>query len=880
MQQEWPEADIQFLQWLGPILKQRGLHLATQPVLRLPEAEFELWLEHWRDVAGRFIERATQKALGVRGAATFHVELADDGDAVSILALITAPNGRRYRVHDIFDLLASGRKGTVVDGQLLDFVTPISWQMLGDIFSRKTPRLARHLVPEHVPTVLEGRLDLLRGDNIVRRETTVATSIQVRSDGADLLLQACLGQRLAPLDSDVAATGSIARTGDKWLVTVAISHDWPVLRRLLNSLPLVRENDGWLRLPGDVANVEKLLAGWKQLPAAIEKQLDPSLRPLFAPPVLLAPEVTLRENHNFVDMQMTWTGADARLFDNELKEALAAGRSVYRTRGGGWLHLDIEAMRERRLELAAAGVEDVAFLRLFRHEAKSVLTKLQTRVPVNWLPGSQPLAERLLHETVAAPALLPPELAGVLRDYQRQGFEFLADRCAHRIGAILADDMGLGKTLQVLALLQAHFAACPRVGSPQSPGNGRGALVICPASVVGVWLAEAARFCPRLRLRAYAGTPEARRLLLEDAGSWDVLVANYALARIDGERLAELEFAFVILDEAQQIKNPESQIAQTVCRLRTARPLALTGTPLENHMLDLWSIMNYLNPGFLGSREMFLERYDQPARRPALSKRIAPVILRRLKEQVATELPSRTEEVLRVEFSDAQRQLYDTVLVQARAAVKERGLMEVLAALTRLRQICCHPLLLAEEKRFDERTDLSGSAKLDCLLELASEIIEEGHSMLVFSQFTTMLDIIGLALTRAKLPWRMITGETRIADRTRLVKEFQDSPQPELFLLSLKAAGTGLTLTKADYVIIYDPWWNPAVERQAIDRTHRIGQDKPVMAYRLAVSGTVEEKILALQAEKAELFAQVMADSERGALAGRLSASDLAALLE
>lgn len=881
LQREWPQADVRFLQWLNPVLRQRGQYLLKQQVLKLSKDEFERWLDHWREDSGRFIERATQKALGARGAATFHVELQDDGDNVSILALVTAPNGRRYRVHEIFDLLASGKKGTVVDGQLLDFESPISWQMLGDIFARKTPRLARQLVPQHLPTVLEGRLDLLRGDNITRREVQVRVSLKVQSDGADLRLQARLGSHLVALDKDAAATGGIARVGNTWRVTLAVAPAWPLVRRFLAKLPLVRENDGWFRLRGDPAAIESLLADWRQLPADVEKQVDASLHALFAAPLALAPELTLRENRNYVDMQMAWTGENVRLFDNEVKEAVAAGRAVYRTRGGGWLHLDIETMRQRREDLTAAGVEEATFQRLFRHEAREVIAKAQQRVPLAWLPGSQPMAERLLHETPGVLATVPEAMGHVLRDYQRLGFEFLADRCAHRVGAILADDMGLGKTLQVLALLQAHFGK-PHVSGPTPPAKAAtacGALVICPASVVAVWQEQAARFTPALRLRAYSGTPDTRRALLA-ATDWDVLVTNYALVRNDAELLVPHEFEFVILDEAQQIKNPESQIARTVFGLRTSQPLALTGTPLENHLLDLWSIMNFLNPGFLGSREAFLERYDQPARRPALSKRIAPVILRRLKEQVATELPPRTEEVLRVDFGDTQRALYETALIQARAAVKERGFMEVLAALTRLRQLCCHPLLLAEDKTYGEKTDLAGSAKLDCLLELTQEILEEGHSMLVFSQFTSMLDLIGLALSRAAIPWRMITGETRVSERAQLVREFQESPTPEVFLLSLKAAGTGLTLTKADYVVIYDPWWNPAVERQAIDRTHRIGQDKPVMAYRLAVAGSVEEKILALQAEKAELFAQVMADSERGSLASRLSATDLAALLE
>jgi len=261
-----------------------------------------------------------------------------------------------------------------------------------------------------------------------------------------------------------------------------------------------------------------------------------------------------------------------------------------------------------------------------------------------------------------------------------------------------------------------------------------------------------------------------------------------------------------------------------------------------------------------------------PQRRRELAKRIGPVLLRRTKEKVAPELPPRTEEVLRVEFDPAQRKLYDTYLLQAREAVRERGPIEVLAALTRLRQICCDPRLVPGAP------PNAASAKLGTLVDLVTEIMDEGHSVLVFSQFTSMLDLIRDAL--GDLPTLTITGKTPTDRRAELVKEFNESDVSQAFLLSLRAAGTGLTLTKADYVVIYDPWWNPAVERQAIDRTHRIGQDKPVIAYRLVAAKTVEDKVLLLQQEKAELFADVMGEAQDARVAGKLSSEDLARLLE
>jgi SNF2 family DNA or RNA helicase len=461
---------------------------------------------------------------------------------------------------------------------------------------------------------------------------------------------------------------------------------------------------------------------------------------------------------------------------------------------------------------------------------------------------------------------LPATLDAVLRPYQKAGFEFLAERTAYGIGPILADDMGLGKTLQALALFAAmqeqRREARPRI------------LVVCPASVVDVWLDQARQFCPALDCRAYRGERAARHALLEGEG-WSILVTTYALVRLDAERFFGVSFDLVVLDEAQRIKNPDARISQVIRRLRTDRALAMTGTPLENRLLDLWSIMEFLNPGFLGSREAFLAAYAAPGRGRDLAARLAPIILRRTKEAVAPELPPRTEELLTIDLLPEQRSLYEAELARARETLARRGPIEMLAALTRLRQICCHPALLGEAGAGGG----PGSAKLETLLDMLAELVAEGHSALVFSQFTTMLGHIGDRLEAADIPRLTLTGETPAVRRAELVRDFNTGEQPRVFLLSLRAAGAGITLTRADYVFLYDPWWNPAVERQAIDRTHRIGQDKPVFAYRLISRGTVEEKVLALQAEKARLFQDVLAGSADRIAAARLTAEDFRRLL-
>jgi SNF2 family DNA or RNA helicase len=473
------------------------------------------------------------------------------------------------------------------------------------------------------------------------------------------------------------------------------------------------------------------------------------------------------------------------------------------------------------------------------------------------------MAALLAEEPPVIPPL-PAALATIMRPYQKRGFEFLANRTAYGIGPILADDMGLGKTLQVLALLQAL--------QTEQPNRPLRVLVVCPASVVSVWLEQADQFCPDLDCRSYTGDRDARREMLA-GNDWSVLVANYAIVRTDAEVITPVEFDMIVLDEAQQIKNPDSQISQVVKALNTERTLALTGTPLENRLLDLWSIMDFLNPGFLGDKDAFISTYEAPSRSTELARRIAPLMLRRTKEAVAPELPPRTEEVLRIDLADEQQALYNAELARARDSLQQRGAIEMLAALTRLRQICCHPQLLLKET-----TDLP-SAKLDTLVEMLAELIDEGHSALVFSQFTSMLALIGDKLDDDGLPWLKITGSTPTGRRTELVRSFNDSDQSQVFLLSLRAAGTGITLTKADYVFIYDPWWNPAVEQQAIDRTHRIGQDKPVFAYRLISTRTVEEKVLDLQEHKARMFDDVMADTTDRAVAAKLTQEDIRNLL-
>jgi hypothetical protein len=465
------------------------------------------------------------------------------------------------------------------------------------------------------------------------------------------------------------------------------------------------------------------------------------------------------------------------------------------------------------------------------------------------------LRDRLADFTGIPAAPLPAALTAELRSYQRAGVDWLDCLRGLELGALLADDMGLGKTLQTLAAMRGRT------------------LVVAPTSVVFNWVAEARRFRPDLRVALYHGP--ARAL---DAGA-DLTITTYALLRLDVDALAGVAWDMLVLDEAQAIKNADSQVARAARRLQGGFRLALTGTPVENRLDDLHSQMQFLNPGLLGTRRDFQERFARPiqagdhAATELLRGRLKPFILRRLKREVARELPPRTDTVLHVELSPNERAYYDAILAATRSDVLERlehggSMLEALEALLRLRQACCHPDLLPG-------VEGQASSKLALLVETLQEASAEGHKSLVFSQWTSHLDLMEPALQAAGVPFLRLDGST--ADRAAVVQAFQAESGPPVLLMSLKAGGVGLNLTAADHVFITDPWWNPAAEDQAADRAHRIGQDKPVLVSRLVALGTVEERILALQAKKRALAEAAIGTG--GAAAAGLTKADLLSLL-
>ena len=513
----------------------------------------------------------------------------------------------------------------------------------------------------------------------------------------------------------------------------------------------------------------------------------------------------------------------------------------------------LAANGERLLAFLAARSDSTSEIRV---AALPLLAEVSESFGQSLPPGLAELCRRLQQPHLnAAPSTAARRLQATLRSYQVDGVRWLTTLQELGVGALLADDMGLGKTLQALAVVKGRT------------------LVVAPTSVVFNWIAEAGKFRPDLRPCLYHGP--ARRL---DPAA-DLVLTTYAVLRLDQDLLAEQMWDMVILDEAQTLKNPDSMTTMAAARLNAAFRLGLSGTPVENRLSDLWSVMQLLNPGLLGDRRFFHEHYANPImggdqqRASALRRRLKPCLLRRLKQQVATDLPPRTETVLYAELSVAERARYDMVLAATRKDVLARlaaggSVIAALEALLRLRQASCHPDLLP---------GVSGesSAKLALLLTTLLTSGESGHKTLVFSQWTSFLDLMEPALSKVGIRFLRLDGAT--IDRGAIVQAFQKPDGPQVLIMSLKAGGVGLNLTAADHVIIADPWWNPAAEDQAADRAHRIGQERPVLIQRLVALGTVEERILALQEAKRGL-ARAAVDGADAGFSG-LNRDDLVALL-
>jgi SNF2 family DNA or RNA helicase len=462
---------------------------------------------------------------------------------------------------------------------------------------------------------------------------------------------------------------------------------------------------------------------------------------------------------------------------------------------------------------------------------------------------------------------VPKNFKAELRPYQTEGFEWLHRAAAWGVGAILADDMGLGKTIQCLAFLTDRAKIGP-------------ALVVAPASVCRNWMAETEKFAPALT--PYLFSENDREKLLKKAKPGDLIIVTYDMMTRESELFISKKWATVVLDEAQAIKNRATKRSETVMQLDSDCRLLMSGTPVENHLGELWNLMQFANPGLLGSLDSFNEKFAMPieklkddSRRDQLRRLVQPFILRRRKDEVLKELPAKTEITLNVELSPEERAFYEALRRRAIATIEGDDdntggkHLKILAQIMKLRRAACHPKLADENSGFVE------SSKLRLFGEVVEELLENGHRALVFSQFVSHLAILEEYLQKKKITYQYLDGSTPLAKRQERIEKFQ-AGEGDLFLISLKAGGTGLNLTGADYVIHMDPWWNPAVEDQATDRAHRIGQTKPVTVYRIVAENTIEEKILQLHAKKRDLADALLTGADGGA---KLSADDLMGLL-
>jgi len=571
-----------------------------------------------------------------------------------------------------------------------------------------------------------------------------------------------------------------------------------------------------------------------------------------APP--LEPRIELDADHFEVEFATLVDGRSAHIPIHRALSAWQRGQSLVPLTGGGFAELPVDWMQRygqtvADLLAARGGSETLPAFAL------PDLARLCSALGESPPPRFERLRVLVEDFDGLPEATLPDDLEAELRPYQLRGVRWLQFLRDSGLGGLLADDMGLGKTLQALCGLRGRT------------------LVVAPTSVVYGWQEQIERFRPGLRASLYHGP---RRQLDSDA---PLTLTTYGVLRVDAERLADVHWDTVVLDEAQAIKNPDSQVARAAHSLRGDFRLTLTGTPVQNRLDELWSQLHFLNPGLLGTRQDFRHRYETPIAegKPGvaarLRERIRPFLLRRIKDEVAPELPPRTEAVLHCELSDTETSIYEAVRAATHSDLVERlqaggGVLEALEALLRLRQAACHPALLPGR-------DAAGSSKVDVLLEALEEVIAEDHKALVFSQWTSFLDLVEPHLHAAGLPFGRLDGSTR--DRAGVITRFQDQDGPPVLLISLRAGGVGLNLTAADHVFLLDPWWNPAVEDQAADRAHRIGQDRPVMVYRLVSRETVEERILALQARKRAVAEAVLEGTDR---ATSITREELLALLD
>ncbi|SEL67604.1 SWIM zinc finger [Stigmatella aurantiaca] len=788
-----------------------------------------------------------------------HLESRPDGATARIELLF--PDGVGAQIKDV--ILLAGQRTWVIQAQLLFAVEP-------DF----PPRLLRKWLLEPAMAFPPAQLDrvltffaahlprfrmVLKADNIDVDESVephFLLTLEGTPERVKAQLAARYGQTTVPVSPTATHLGYASGVGNE---SRKLYRRREELERGAGKqlLELGLRFDGGAQVyetSGDAA-LEFWARGLASLPASWERF------GVQAPKVRLRPKIKPRirvgmSGVNWFDLDAEFVTDDQAVDLGAVRMWLDSGRRFVPLKDGSFAEADAAELKRVADILEEAGAmpgRTRTRLPLHQSVALDLLADLGEFTEVE-AKARQAMME--LRDTAGVPKVALPEgLTATLRHYQESGLSWLWFLHRHGLSGILADDMGLGKTVQSLSLLQ-------KVANEE---GRKPSLVVAPTSVLANWEREAERFTPNLKVMVWHGQDRKERA--EDLKDMDLVLTSYALVRRDLDQLSQVGFRYVILDEAQNIKNADSATAQSCKTLPSDSRLALTGTPLENRLSELWSLFDFLMPGFLGSAEGFSDRYEQPIQvandvtaRDRLRRRIQPFILRRLKTEVASDLPPKTESVAWCEMEPGQAALYREVLEESRRKVSEsieklgfkRSRVSILAALMRLRQVCCDPRLL----KLPPNTLLPASAKLERFGQLVDDLVAEGHRALVFSQFTEMLELLKGEAERRGMEYLYLDGRTK--DRMAKVDDFNRPDGPPLFLISLKAGGTGLNLTAADYVIHYDPWWNPAVEDQATDRTHRIGQTRAVISYKLITRGTVEEKILSLQRRKKELAAGVL----------------------
>ncbi|HUA68313.1 MAG TPA: DEAD/DEAH box helicase [Candidatus Saccharimonadales bacterium] len=880
-QELFPPDDWEFIQWIADT--QRNSALRDMDTLILSDAELLQWLARWGHTARLEYDGKPLQFQGQVAVLSPHLE-----------------NGDKELSFTHYVVLPDGKNHSVVEVKFFNRQPPLA--LIDNTFY-----LLRNAPPSEVLKYLASK------PSVPVRKLSHRLLLHLRKTQSNHGVnweQLCVTHKASPqfvfeLLDDTVRLRLLAKSQRDQSVWFWNGHEWvadefkkrqtdkPEILddpRLEPATQWLRKLDWFTSEPGlwiGDANenfLGSLASAWADRPKEADFLGNPAFHRLFLQPRQLKPRLIVKGSGiDWLAVSAEWEAEGLKLSKADLERLASATGRFVKLPNSGWVELDSAAVQDAHEAMADMGVDGLMAvpqkvgMEHVAHLDEDGFARFADS------PEAKVLREHIRDFKGVPSVELPKGLRAEMRPYQKDGFDFLCHLTKIKLGGILADDMGLGKTLQTLAWLawlkERHVK------------NPKPSLVICPASVLHNWRREASRFTPNLKVLVLE-SGAARHNLRKQIPQHDLIVTNYALLRRDLEELQKFAFRAAILDEAQFIKNPGAQVTQSVKQLKSEHRLALTGTPLENRLLDLWSIVDFIQPSYLGNQEQFLETYEPRLRggeeavptaeargektesaqriaRRRLSAKLRPLLLRRLKKHVAKDLPDRIEERRDCPLGDEQRKLYLAELRRSRdqimQAVAEQGLnkskMHVLAALTRLRQICCHPQLVGSD---------TASGKTDTLFELLDPLVSEGQKVLVFSQFVQMLHLLEKECQARQIKTHILTGQTK--DRQQVVSAFQSDTNPGVFLLSLRAAGTGLNLTNASYVVLYDPWWNPAVEAQAIDRSHRIGQTQTVNAYRLIAPGTVEEKIWELQQNKAQTIADVL--GEEG-FARSLTANDL-----